>query len=142
MTNLMTLIASLPVETFDISRLWLTIMVLAAVLPPGIAWAIRRNWQFSLRQLLLAVSFVAAGLALSHKDLALIVTPQDPYKPRIPTISWKVGQSSPWESVVAAVVISSLFTLAVHSRTVTKENVAGDANSRPPQSPHSADHFR
>jgi hypothetical protein len=116
-------------ESCDISRLWLTAVLLAAVLPPCIVWAIRKRWrwQLSLRQFLLAIVVVAAALSLSHKDLALVLEPQDPYTRRIFVVSWRVGESSPWETMALVVVISLIFTFAFRSRA----DAAGDLTEQP-----------
>ena len=139
----MTLFASQPVQSFDVSRLWLAVTILVAALPPCFLWAFRRRWQFTLRQLLLAVAFMAAGISWTHEELAvMILGPRDAHSHLVLTVSWRLGDSSPVETTIAVFVLSLVYTFAVQFRAGlqgTPTTLPSDNNNEQSQGPPSSD---
>lgn len=114
----MTLLAIIPIQRCDITRLWVAVTILAGLGAPFFVWASRQRWQFTLRQLLLLFPLVAVGVAWTRKDLVAVVSWLiGTYPPTGLKISWRpVADTSPLEMTAAVLTISLIFTFAFRFR--------------------------
>ncbi len=127
-------------QTYDMSRLWLVAVLLAAAAPPAIVWLRRHQWQFTTRTVLIVVSLVSVLLAwLSPVFGKLLLYWQDAYD---------VLAGCPCDVPVLVAICSTIATWAacrqrnVRSASATDLSVPGaDADAAtPPSNPHRVPH--
>lgn len=109
------LLAILPIQSCDVTRLWVVGTILVAALPPLVVCGIRKRWQFSLRTLLFAVLLFAVGLSWTREQLVLLLTPQ-PNVNIVPQVSIQVVDSSAGQITLGVLILSLIFSFAWWSR--------------------------
>jgi hypothetical protein len=120
----MVILASQLLQTLDVTRLWLVATVLAAVLPPTIAWLIRRRRRLAVWQLLLGVAVLGVALACTGEELYQLLGHQLGYGPFGIIDVWPFERERdphPCEVTMGVLIVSSIFTFGVYFRRRTTE---------------------
>lgn len=144
-------VASLPVETVCVTRLWIVGVVTLTSLPPLLIWAVRHHWQLTIRSLLVMTAILALALSWVRAEVATylrleppVVARTDPttgethwYRIRnyryVPKLWWTTGPS-PGEIAFLLFFLSVVLSCAwwsTNRHASTQATNTGQSQDRP-----------